>query len=151
MRKYPSALDLALRSEKNSHTGHWFKMPHPIQFQAGWWLILLSFASGAIIGLGFHKEEFLGGYGSFRRRLLRLGHVACAALGLLNVAYGLSPIATGGSTLHALPGQLLLAGAFAMPTLCFLTAWKSGFRHLFFIPVSLLSGAVILVLYLLPS
>lgn len=125
-------------------------MPHPLNFQAGWWLVLLSFASGALLGLGFHREDFLGGYGSFRRRLLRLGHIACAALGLFNLVYGLAPIATGPQPGHAWPGLLLLAGGFAMPAVCFLTAWKTPFRHAFFLPVGLLAAAVSLILVYLP-
>ncbi len=66
-----------------------------------------------MIGLGFHREEFLGGYGSFRRRLLRLGHIALAALGSLNVLSGLSPVSVGPGGRTALPGLLLLAGAVA--------------------------------------
>jgi hypothetical protein len=122
-------------------------MPHSLNFLGGWWLLLLAFVSGAIVGLGFHREDFLGGYSSFRRRLLRLGHVACAALGLLNILYGLSPVAVGHSSLQALPGALLLAGAVAMPSVCFLAAWKPPFRQLFFLPVGLLLSAVILILY----
>lgn len=121
-------------------------MPHAFNFVAGWWLILAAFVTGAAIGLGFHREEFLGGYGSFRRRLTRLGHIALAALGGLNVVYGLAPI-----PVSALPGRLLLAGAIAMPLVCFLSAWKEPFRHLFFVPVVLLLSAVSLVLYLVPS
>ena len=126
-------------------------MIHPLNFSAGWWLILTAFVSGAIIGLGFHREDFLGGYHSFRRRLLRLGHVALAALGMLNVVYGLSPVppATGG--LAALPGRLLLAGAIAMPLVCFLSVWRKFCRYFFFIPVTLLLSAVILIIYLSPS
>ena len=48
-------------------------MLHPLNFVAGWWLILAAFVSGTLIGLGFHREDFLGGYDSFRRRLVRLG------------------------------------------------------------------------------
>ena len=125
-------------------------MPHALNFTAGWWLILAAFASGAIIGLGFHREEFLGGYGSFRRRLLRLGHIALAALGMLNVVYGLSPRPGGGGTLADVPGGLLLAGAIAMPLVCFLAAWRAPCRHFFFIPVVLLMAAVIMIL-LMPS
>lgn len=121
-------------------------MPHACNFTAGWWLILAAFVSGAVIGLGFHREEFLGGYNSFRRRLFRLGHIALAALGMLNVVYGLSPIATGDAFRATLPGWLLIAGAIAMPLVCFLTAWRTFFRHLFFIPVVLLMTAVILIL-----
>lgn len=122
-------------------------MPHAFNFTAGWWLILAAFVVGAGIGLGFHREEFLGGYGSFRRRLLRLGHIALAALGGLNVLYGLSPAAGTGGAAARLPGLLLAAGAVAMPLVCFLTAWRPPFRHLFFVPVGLLLSAVGLIIY----
>jgi hypothetical protein len=122
---------------------------HPLNFNAGWWLILLAFVSGALIGTGFHREDFLGGYNSFRRRLLRLGHIALAALGALNVVFGLCPVPNG-RALAGLPGSLLLAGAIAMPLVCFLTAWRQPFRRLFFIPVALLMGAVILIICLSP-
>ena len=120
-------------------------MPHALNFTAGWWLILAAFATGAAMGLGFHREDFLGGYGSFRRRLLRLGHIALAALGMLNVLYGLSPVSAGGGTRALLPGMLLLAGAVAMPLVCFLSAWRTPFRNLFFVPVVLLMAAVGLI------
>jgi len=125
-------------------------MIHPLNFAAGWWLILTAFVSGAAIGLGFHREDFLGGYGSFRRRLVRLGHIALAALGLLNVVYGLAPVATGAGTLPSLPGILFLGGGVSMPLVCFLCAWRQPFRHLFFIPVVQLLAAVALVLEMLP-
>ncbi|MEI6035599.1 MAG: hypothetical protein WCS65_15135 [Verrucomicrobiae bacterium] len=115
-------------------------MAHALNFSAGWWLVLAGFVTGAGIGMGFHREDFLGGYGSFRRRLARLGHISLAALGGLNILYGLSPAPAG-----VLPGSLLLAGAIAMPLTCFLSAWKTGFRNLFFIPVLLLMSAVILI------
>ena len=41
--------------------------------------------TGAVLGLRFHRDDFLGGYGSFRRRIVRLGHIAMAALGMINV------------------------------------------------------------------
>lgn len=118
-------------------------MSHQLNVIAGWSLILASLVSGAAIGLGFHREDFLGGYGSYRRRLLRLGHIALGALGLVNVVYGLSPTPGGAS---GIAGALLLAGAIAMPAVCFLAAWRQPFRHLFFVPVTLLIAAVLLVL-----
>ena len=126
-------------------------MPHALNFIAGWWLILAAFVSGAVIGLGFHREDFLGGYTSFRRRLLRLGHLALAALGMLNVVYGLSPGPTNAATPASLAGLLLLGGALAMPLVCFLSAWRKSFRHLFAIPVVLLIAAVILIILGVPS
>ena len=126
-------------------------MPHALNFIAGWWLILVAFVSGAVIGLEFHREDFLGGYTSFPRRLLRLGHLALAALGMLNVVYGLSPVSTNAAWHASLAGPLLLGGALAMPLVCFLSAWRKSFRHLFFIPVMLLIAAVILIILSVPS
>jgi hypothetical protein len=126
-------------------------MPHRLNFIAGWWLILAAFVSGAVIGLGFHREDFLGGYASFRRRLLRLGHIALAALGVLNVVYGLSPWPPDAARFASLAGLLLLGGAVAMPLVCFLSAWRESFRHLFAIPVVLLIAAVILIILGVPS
>jgi hypothetical protein len=107
-----------------------------MNWYAGWWLVLAGFVSGAALGLFFHCPEFLGGYGSFRRRMLRLGHLACAALGMLNLIVGLSPQSS----------PLLAAGGAMMPAVCFLTAWKKKCRHLFFLPVLTLVTAVILIL-----
>jgi hypothetical protein len=121
-------------------------MHHSLNFTAGWWLIFAAFVSGAVIGLGSHREDFLGGYGSFRRRLVRLGHIALAALGMLNLVFGLSFVPAGIGASAGLSGSLLLAGAVAMPLVCFLAAWREPFRHLFFIPVGLLLAAVILII-----
>src|SRR5687767_2073090 len=108
--------------------------PHLMNWQAGWWLILAAFATGALLGLFFHKAEFLGGYDAFPRRLVRLGHIALAALGMLNILYGLSPLPEPGSTQATWAGGCLLAGAIAMPSVCFLTAWRTNFRFAFVVP-----------------
>jgi hypothetical protein len=105
-----------------------------MNWQAGWWLILASFLTGAMMGLFFHRDGFLGGYNSFPRRMLRLGHIALAALGMLNLI-----VAVAGHT-----SPWLLAGSVAMPVVCFLTAWRKPCRHLFFLPVTCLLVAVIL-------
>jgi hypothetical protein len=119
---------------------------HLANFHAGWLMILAAFLSGGLIGLGFHRETFLGGYASFRRRLLRLGHIALAALGMMNVLYALSPLPAPGRWNAAPAGLLWIAGGIAMPAVCFLTAWRPAFRRLFILPVSALIGAVILTL-----
>lgn len=112
----------------------------------GWGMIAAGFAAGAVIGLGFHHEEFLGGYGSFRRRLLRLGHVALIALGLLNVVFGLavSQVADGKWGIYQAASLCWLAGGLAMPSICFLTAWRPEFRRAFVAPVGLLIAAAVL-------
>ena len=117
---------------------------HPINWTAGWCLILAAFVSGACIGLFFHRDGFWGGYGSFRRRIVRLGHVALAALGMMNVLFSVAVIRTGASANAS--SILLIVGAIAMPTVCFLSGWRSTFRHLFFIPVLSLMTAVVLIL-----
>ena len=89
----------------------------------GWTSILLAFATGAIIGLFFYKDDWLGGYNSFRRRILRLGHIAQAALGMMNVVAGNSQIATG-VDYPLLAQWALVVGGISMPVVCFLSAWR---------------------------
>lgn len=43
---------------------------------AAWMAFLFGAPAGAVTGLLFHDEAWLGGYDSWRRRLMRLGHVA---------------------------------------------------------------------------
>src|SRR4051812_50064235 len=67
-------------------------VPWPVNWVAGWGCVLAAFLSGSGIGLFFHRDNFLGGYASFARRMLRLGHIALAALGMINVLFALSPL-----------------------------------------------------------
>jgi hypothetical protein len=114
---------------------------HPLNFYAGWALILAGFVSGAGIGLFFHEETFWGGYSSFRRRIVRLGHIALAALGMINLLFAITVPHS-----QRIASILLVIGAISMPAVCFLSGWKWGFRNLFFIPVFSLIVAVILIL-----
>jgi hypothetical protein len=116
---------------------------HPLNWTAGWGMILCGFLAGAAIGVFFHREEFLGGYTSLRRRIVRLGHIACVALGGLNVLFA---VAVPVSSFSHAASILLICGAVLMPAICFLTGWKTNFRHAFFIPVLCLVGGVVLVL-----
>jgi hypothetical protein len=116
---------------------------HPFNWHLGWLLVLLSFVTGALIGLGFHREAFLGGYQSFARRLLRLGHIALAALGMMNVLFSISPWPPPGTWLASSASACFALGAVTMPAVCFLTAWRGGFRHLFAVPVVTLLLAVV--------
>ncbi len=108
-----------------------------INLLAGWVSFLLGAASGALIGLRFHGEDWLGGYQSFRRRVLRLGHIAFFGLGLINILFALSAPGAPSSQWTWLASALLAGGAATMPLNCFLTAWRPAFRHAFFIPASL--------------
>ena len=114
-----------------------------INWYFGWSLILTAFLTGAILGLFFYREGFLGGYASFRRRILRLGHIALAALGMINVLYGLSPMTAEDSLPNRIASLGFIVGGVTMPAVCFLPSWRAGFRHFFFIPVSALVIAVL--------
>ena len=57
--------------------------------------------------------------------------------------YGLSPGASEPSLRTQIASLGFIIGGITMPAVCFLTAWRVGFRHLFFIPVSALIIAVL--------
>ncbi len=123
-------------------------MNYPLNLIAGWTGFLGGAATGALIGLFFHRENWLGGYASFPRRMVRLGHIACFGLGLINILFALS--AATASPWTNWGSRLLIIGMLTMPLNCFLTAWKPTFRHLFFIPAgSTLAGISALLIHLL--
>lgn len=100
--------------------------------------MIVAFSTGAVIGLFFHQENFLGGYQSFKRRIVRLGHIACAALGIINVLFGMAYADAPVGTPLAVASCAWIVGGISMPSVCFLSAWRTEFRHLFFIPVTAL-------------
>jgi hypothetical protein len=117
--------------------------------KAGWLGMLLGVVSGAIIGLFFHREDWMGGYASYRRRLTRLGHISFFGLALVNFCFAFTqhvrPLGAPWSTVAM---YAFLVGAVAMPTCCFLSAWRKPFRHLFFIPVGgVLTGVVCALIF----
>lgn len=117
-----------------------------INFYAAWLGILLGFIAGAVIGLFFDKDEWAGGYSSWQRRMTRLGHISFFGIALINLAYAMSVRVFQIHLSTALPSYLFLTGAITMPLICFLSAYKKPFRHLFPIPViALLSGTAIFI------
>lgn len=116
---------------------------------AGWIGFLAGAVTGALIGLFFHRENWLGGYDSFPRRMLRLGHIACFGLGLINILFALTAATLPASPVGRAASLLLIVGMITMPLNCFLTAWRKPFRHAFFIPAgSTLAGIGCLLLAL---
>lgn len=109
-----------------------------------WAGMLLGVASGAVIGLFFHREEWMGGYGSYRRRLSRLGHISFFGLGMVNFCFAFTQhVMPLRDTLAAVAMWAFLTGAGTMPACCFLSAWRKPFRCLFPIPVcSVLVGII---------
>lgn len=119
---------------------------HPLNWYAGWYLVLAAFVTGAGLGLFFHHAEFWGGYASFRRRIVRLGHIALAALGMMNVLYGISPCPSPDLWQAQAASWCFVGGGITMPAVCFLSGWKEPFRYLFFVPVAFLIMATLFTL-----
>src|SRR5262249_30345911 len=113
-----------------------------INVLAAWVAILVGLITGTGMGLFFHDASWMGGYASWRRRMMRLGHISFFGTGFLNLALVLSADHLGGVGPPPLASAGFLLGAATMPAVCFLSAWREPFRHLFFIPVaSLIIGA----------
>lgn len=111
-----------------------------VNLLAGWIGILLGFISGAVPGMYFYQKGWLGGYPSWTRRMIRLAHIAFFGIGFINIAYGLTVLSYP-LCFYQTTSRLLILGAISMPTVCYLSAYKMNFRHLFFIPVvSLILG-----------
>lgn len=113
----------------------------PMNLCLGWLWITAGLISGAMVGLFFYDPNWLGGYSSWRRRMVRLGHISFLGTGLLNLAFTFTFANGTGRTPPTLASWLLAVGAITMPVVCFLAAWRVGFRHLFPIPVASLIGA----------
>ena len=109
----------------------------PMNAAFGWVWTVCGVLSGLALGLGFQRDGFLGGYGSFRRRLLRLGHIAFFGLGFLNILFALSASRLDLSPWsRSVAGMAFIAGGLTMPACCALLAWRRGFYLLFGVPVT---------------
>lgn len=113
----------------------------------GWIGLLGGVISGAIIGLFFHQDSWFGGYGSFGRRMLRLGHISFFGLGFLNLFFALTVDKLGLPQPYLMIASIgLIVGAATMPICCFLSSWRKPFRHLFPIPVLAVSIGIVSLL-----
>lgn len=116
-----------------------------------WLWVLGGVISGALLGLKFHEDQWQGGYGSLRRRMLRLGHISFFGMAYLNLQFWM----TGSQlefpkALEAAASMGFACGAVGMPLCCYLMAWRPGFRLLFAVPVlGLLLGTGITIHQLL--
>ena len=110
----------------------------------GWWLVAAGFSTGAVFGILAQREDWLGGYTSRTRRLVRLGHIALIALGALNVVWPITTTAVSGRISADTIASFFIVGGLTMGPTCFLTAWKWQLRALFVIPsTSLILGAIL--------
>ncbi len=113
-----------------------------------WLWILLGFVSGMMLGMFFHGETWLGGYGSFRRRMYRLGHISFFGLGAVNLLFWLTmqQINPAG-TLAGVASWALIVGAITMPICCVVMARFPRAHLIFAVPVlSLIAGGVLTLL-----
>ena len=113
----------------------------------GWIWILAGFIAGAVIGLFFHRDDWLGGYNAFPRRLVRLGHIAFFGTAIINLLFAFTVGVFGlGAGVRA-ASWAFAGGAFAMPLCCFYVAARPRAHMLFSVPVLLLITGGVLTLW----
>jgi hypothetical protein len=113
-----------------------------------WLWILLGFGSGLVLGLFFHRENWLGGYGSLKRRMYRLGHISFFGLGTVNLLFWLTmqKISVPGPLAGTASGAFIL-GALTMPVCCVVMAHFPKAHLIFAVPViSLITGGILTLL-----
>jgi hypothetical protein len=119
-------------------------VPH-INLIVAWVALLLGFGSGAVMGMKFHAENWLGGYNSYKRRMYRLGHISFFGLAMVNLMFYF--VAQGFQTARVSVGIAswsFVVGAVTMPICCALMAQSARWRNAFAVPVcSLISGAML--------
>ncbi len=111
---------------------------------SAWCGILLGFISGMALGLFFHREDWLGGYTSFKRRLYRLAHISLFGLGAVNLLFYLTAQPLPPNPTLSLASSAFVVGAITMPICCIIMAHFPNAQMLFAIPVlSLVLGGVL--------
>ena len=110
-----------------------------------WLWILLGFVSGMVLGLFFHRENWLGCYASFKRRLYRLAHISFFGLGVVNLLFCLTVqnFSLAGPLVH-FASLAFITGAIAMPVCCVVMAHFPKAHMIFAVPVvSLIAGGIL--------
>ncbi len=113
--------------------------------------MLLGAVTGAFQGLYFHQEEWMGGYGSWRRRMTRLGHISFFGIAFINLGFYSTVQLMNLESEVLWPSRLLIVGQFGMPIICYLSAFYKPARNLFFIPVLSVVGALLHLLFIMLS
>lgn len=113
----------------------------------GWFSVLGSLVMGLYMGVKFQREDWLGGYNAFPRRMVRLAHIALAALGMLNIQFAQSL-----ARLHLTPNLAkaasisFIAAAVLMPACCLLLAARRRHFEIFALPIlSLATGLTLTI------
>ena len=122
--------------------------PPEVNLLAAWLGVVAGLLSGAALGLGFHRLDWLGGYASHRRRLYRLAHISLFGLALLNaLGFFTVRLALTMTPAVVVAGWALIAGALTMPVGCVVLAHRPGWPPvlLFAVPVGSLFVAGIVL------
>ena len=116
-----------------------------------WLWILLGFVGGSLLGLGFHRENWLGGYASHQRRLYRLGHISFFGLAIVNLLFYFTAqqLQLHGASIQAASWGFVV-GAITMPVCCVVMAHSRIGHALFAVPVSsLIAGGLLTFLQII--
>ena len=114
-----------------------FRSVASLNLLLAWLWFTLGTVAGLVLGSFFHRRNWLGGYGSTKRRMYRLGHVSFFGLGILNLLFYLTVrVLVSPTPLLPVASWALAVGAVTMPLCCGLMAWNTRFRLLFAIPVT---------------
>lgn len=110
-------------------------LPNDINVLAAWLGILAGLLVGVVFGTCFHRADWLGGYSSWPRRMLRLGHISFFGIALLNLAYAVTLKYLSWPTPPTFASVSLALANGLMPAACGLAAWRPSWRNVFAVPV----------------
>lgn len=113
-----------------------------------WLWILLGFVTGMVLGMFFHRENWLGGYSSLKRRMYRLGHISFFGLGAVNLLFWITAVNIPvGSAALVIASWAFAIGAITMPIGCAIMAHFPKSYLIFTVPVvSLITGGTLTLL-----
>lgn len=115
----------------------------------GWTSIAAGIGVGMMLGLWsfdgpLEVPQILGAYGDTARRMVRLGHIAMVALGMLNVVWALdrgSPEERRDQGIGC-AGRLLILGCSTLPLVLFAAAAFRPLKYLLPLPAGCVLAAV---------
>jgi len=120
-----------------------------VNLWAAWLAILAGVIAGAVQGLFFKSDTWLGGYASWPRRMTRLGHISFFGIAFINLAF-LFTAAILAKEPSKLAAYALVSANALMPAVCYASAWKKNASQFFVLPVAcVMYGVVSLILTVL--
>jgi ethanolamine transporter EutH len=113
----------------------------------GWISVLTSLLMGMYMGVKFQRADWLGGYNAFPRRMVRLAHIALAALGTLNIIFAqTAPRVHLDASLTRVASVSYMAGGVLMPACCVYLAFRGKHFGVFALPIACLVTGLILTI-----